>query len=145
MTIDTWMPTLRTNIQAVSGIKRAYKYDQIPHKLSGLPAAVILPVSGEQEYSEGGQSIAIHNIQITVYVTAAVIPKALGDAVPLIEGVRDALAADIQLGGNCIHCLPSSPFYDGPGAIPFGETALIGVVFNVVVKENETGSFAVSR
>ena len=145
MTISTWMPTLRTNIQGVSGIKRAYKYDQIPHKLSGLPAAIILPTGGEQEYSEGGPSIAIHNVQITVYVSGTVIPKSMGDVVPLISRVRNALANDIQLGGNCEYCLPDSPFYDGPGALPFGDNIYIGIVFNVKIKENETGGFTVSR
>ncbi len=63
----------------------------------------------------------------------------------MIPKVRDKLAGDIQLGGNCVHCLPDEPFYEGPGVITYADREYMGVVFNVIVKENETGSVTVSR
>lgn len=146
MPLDDWMPTLRTNIKNVSAIKKAYKYDEIPHKLGVmLPAAIILPQEGEQEYSEGGPSIALHQVQIAVYTSPQIVPQAMGRAVPLIEAIRNALANDIQLGGNVEYCLPFTPFYQGPGVLEYDDTPYVGLIFNVLVKENETGTFTVQR
>jgi len=145
MPLDDWMGNLRTTVQAVTGIRKAYKYDEIPANFGTvLPAALIVPVSGEVEYSIGGPNISIHNIQVVVYVTAQVLSNALADAVPFIELVRNAIAADVTLGGTVVHILPGSPFYEGPMGINYGDRQLIGIVFNYMVKENETGSYPVT-
>lgn len=147
MPIDDWMPTLRNNMEAVAGIEQAHKYDELPGTLHVFPCMIILPSGGDQEYSIGGPNIAHHVVQMTLYTSMQVLPEAYAIAVPFIELVRNALAADIQLGGNCEHCLPvtaPAPFYEGPGAIPYGDKEHLGIIFRVDVKENESGDYPVA-
>jgi di/tricarboxylate transporter len=84
---------------------------------------------------------------MTLYVVNTVAPEAYAVAVPFIEKVRNALAADIQLGANCEHCMPvtaPAPFYEGPGGITYGDKEHLGIIFHVIVKENESGDFPVA-
>ena len=147
MPIDDWMPTLVANIEAVVGIQ-AHQYDNLPGTLTGaLPCMIILPMGGDQEYSLGGPNVAYHVVQMTLYVANSVAPEAYAVAVPFIELVRNALATDIQLGGNCTHCLPvtaPAPFYEGPGSITYGDTAYLGIIFHIIIKENESGDYPVT-
>lgn len=151
MPIDDWMPTLKNNMAAIAGITggagQVHKYDELPGSIVVFPTMIILPIGGDQEYSLGGPDIAHHVVQLTLYVANQILPEAYAVAVPFIELVRNALAADIQLGGNCEHCLPVSspaPFYEGPGAIEYAGQTYLGIIFRVTVKENESGTFAVS-
>lgn len=147
MPIDDWMPTLSTNMQAVAGIEQSHKYDELPATLHVFPCTIILPIGGDQEYSLGGPAIMHHVVQITLYVASQILPEAYAVAVPFIELIRNALAADIQLGGNCEYCLPvtsPAPFYEGPGAITYGDKEHLGIKFMVTVKENESGTYPVS-
>ena len=147
MPIDDWMPTLSTNMEAVAGIEQSHKYDELPATLHVFPSIIILPVGGDQEYSLGGPNVAYHVVNMTLYVVNTVAPEAYAVAVPFIEKVRNALAADIQLGGNCTHCLPvtaPAPFYEGPGAIPYGDKEHLGIIFHIIVKENESGDYPVA-
>lgn len=145
MSIETWMPTLRTNIAAVTGIVQASQYDDVPATLSTFPCAIILPVSGAQIYSAGGPNIAIHRVRIAVYVAAQVLPEAYGVAVPFIALIRNKIAANMTLSGLVQHCLPVSDggnFYEGPGGLAYGDKTHLGIVFNVEVKETETFTVA---
>lgn len=147
MPIDDWMQTLRTNMEAVVGIEQAHKYDELPATLHVFPSILILPIGGDQEYSKGGPNVAYHVVNMTLYVTNQVSPEAYAVAVPFIELVRNALAADLQLGGNCEHCLPvtaPAPFYEGPGAISYGDKEHLGIIFHIIIKENESGDYPVA-
>ena len=147
MPIDDWMPTLSTNMEAVVGIEQSHKYDEVPGTISVFPSMIILPMGGDQEYSKGGPNVAYHVVQMTLYVANQVLPEAYAVAVPFIKKVRNALAADMQLGGNCEHCLPvtaPAPFYEGPGSIEYGDKQHLGIIFRVIVKENESGDYPVT-
>ena len=147
MPINDWMPTLVANMEAVAGIEQAHQYDDLPATIQVFPSMLILPIGGDQEYSVGGPNVAYHVVNMTLYVTSQVLPEAYGKAVPFIELVRNALAADIQLGGNCTHCLPvtaPAPFYEGPGSIDYGDKQHLGIIFHIIIKENESGDYPVT-
>lgn len=147
MPIDDWMPTLSANMESVAGIEQSHKYDELPGTLHVFPSIIILPVGGDQEYSLGGPNVAYHVVKMTLYVASSVLPEAYAVAVPFIELVRNALAADIQLAATCTHCLPvraPAPFYEGPGAITYGDKEHLGIIFNIVIKENESGTYPVA-
>ena len=147
MPIDDWMPTLVANMEAVVGIEQAHQYDDLPAKITVVPSMIILPAGGDQEYSLGGPNVAYHVVNMTLYVAIQVLPEAYAVAVPFIELVRNALAADMQLGANCEHCLPvtaPAPFYEGPGSIEYGDKQHLGIIFHIIVKENESGAYPVA-
>lgn len=147
MPIATWAPTLKANMAAVAGMEQVHLYDELPGSIMAFPTMLIVPTGGDQEYSLGGPAIAHHVVQMTLYVAHQIIPEAMAVAVPFIELVRNALAADIQLGANCEHCLPvtaPAPFYEGPGGIEYANKIHLGIIFRVTVKENESGTFAVA-
>ena len=147
MPIDDWMPTLVANMEAVAGIEQAHQYDDLPATIHVVPSMIILPVGGDQEYSVGGVDVAYHVVNMTLYVAIQVLPEAYAVAVPFIELVRNALAADIQLGATCEHCLPvtaPAPFYEGPGSIEYGDKQHLGIIFHIIVKENESGDYPVA-
>ena len=147
MPIDDWMPTLVANMEAVAGIEQAHQYDNLPGTLHVFPSMIILPEGGDQEYSKGGPNVAYHVVKMALYVANSVLPEAYAVAVPFIELVRNKLASDMQLGGNCTHCLPvtaPAPFYEGPGAITYGDKEHLGIIFRVIVKENESGAYPVT-
>ena len=147
MPIDDWMPTLSANMEAIAGIVQSHKYDELPGTLHVFPSMLIVPVGGDQEYSLGGPNVAYHVVQMTLYVANTVAPEAYATAVPFIELVRNALAADMQLGATCAHCLPvtaPAPFYEGPGSIEYGDKQHLGIIFRVIVKENESGDYLVA-
>ena len=147
MPIDDWMPTLVGNMEAVAGIEQAHGWDTVPGTLHVFPSMIILPIGGDQEYSVGGPNVAYHVVNMTLYVVNTVAPEAYSVAIPFIELVRNALAADIQLGANCQHCLPvtaPAPFYEGPGSIEYGDKQHLGIIFHIIVKENESGDYPVT-
>ena len=147
MPIDDWMPTLVANMEAVAGIEQAHGWDTIPGTLHVFPSMIILPIGGDQEYSVGGPNVAYHVVNMTLYVVNTVAPEAYSVAVPFIELVRNALAADIQLGANCEHCMPvtaPAPFYEGPGSIEYGDKQHLGIIFHIIVKENESSDYPVT-
>ena len=146
MPIDDWMPTLVANMEAVAGIEQAHGWDTVPGTIVVFPSMIILPIGGDQEYSVGGPDVAYHVVNMTLYVVNTVAPEAYSVAVPFIELVRNALAADLQLGGNCEICLPvtaPAPFYEGPGSIEYGDKQHLGIIFHIIIKENESGDYEV--
>ena len=147
MPINDWMPTLVANMESVAGIEQAHQYDDLPATIDVCPSMIILPIGGDQEYSVGGPNVAYHVVNMTLYVAVQVLPEAYAVAVPFIERVRNALAGDIQLGGNCAHCLPvtaPAPFYEGPGSITYGNKEHLGIIFHIIIKENESGDYPVA-
>lgn len=145
MSIETWAPTLKTNLAAVSGIRQVHKYDELPGSIMAFPTIIFLPVQGDQIVSAGGLNIAHHQVQVSLYVAPQVLPDAYALAVPFITLIRAAIAADVQLGGTCVHCLPVSPpepFYTGPGALRYGDKEHIGIIFRLDVKEIENVTVA---
>jgi hypothetical protein len=139
MAIDHWMPTLRTNLATVTGISQAHTYLDLPGSIQTFPTLLIVPVSGTQPGGVSAPGIALHNVQVTLYVANQIIPEALGAAVPFIELIRNEIYAHVTLSSNCSYCLPASDglFYEGPGAIVYGDKTLCGIVFHLTVKETE--------
>jgi hypothetical protein len=139
MTIESWMPTLRTNLATISGIQQVHDYSNLPAALMVFPCIVIMPVRGYQESLAGG-GVALHELQVTLYLSNQILPEAMGAAVPFIGLVRNNIYAHATLGGLAAHCLPvpDAPFYEGPGAITYGDKSLLGVAFHLQVKEIES-------
>ena len=136
MPIEDWMPTLKANMEGVTGIVRVYDYSDLPGDIIVFPSLIILPTSGEQQV---GVNIAYHHLQLTLYVAPGILPQAFGKAVPFIKLIRDKLLANITLGGLVDQCLPApypGRWYSGPGALKYGDTDKLGIIFYVDVKEN---------
>lgn len=144
MSIADWMPTLKTNIAAVTGITQAHTYLDIPGTIQAFPTAIIMPVGGQIAYSVGGPKIEMTDVQITLYVSGQILPEAMGLAVPFIALIRDKLAGDVQLGGTVQYILPAEDWFEGPGGIQYGDKQLVGIIFRYIVKENVTADFAVA-
>lgn len=133
-----WLSTLASNMQAISTIRAAHYIGRFPKTLKLTPAVVIVPTGGDQEYSKAGPGVAIHRVDLALYITNQIATVSYNKFPALHYAIRNALAADIQLGGNCKHCLPASPFYDGPGVLSYGEVPYVGATFHLIVKAVET-------
>jgi hypothetical protein len=143
MTISTWMPTLKANMAAVSGILEVRDYNDLPGSLIPGPTMVILPRSGDMTFSMGGPCLSYHRVELVLYTAANVLPESYKSCIGFIHLVRNAIAADLTLGGTVKEVTPDTPFYE-TGAVPYGDKELIGVIFRVTVTEDETGSVTVS-
>lgn len=153
MALDDWMPALAQTLTEVSGVEAVYypsatgEESNLPGQLAVFPCLVILPERGTQHVAAGGPNEALHRVRVTLYAAAQVLPEAYGVAMPLIVRVLRKLATRITLGGLVAHCLPVPPpesWYEGPGAVVYGQTetgaprAHLGVIFRLEVKEHET-------
>lgn len=145
MTISDWMPTLKTKVAEISGLEQVHTMDELPGTLQVFPSAIITVTGGGFDYSVGGPCIDIHEVQITIYLAAQILPEANALALPFIAGMRDKLAANIRLGGLVDHILPAEGrTYDGPGAVRYGDKEHTGIIFRYLLKENVSGDFTVS-
>jgi hypothetical protein len=140
MAIEDWMPSLAEVMEGVDGIERVCTYEDLPGSLLELPCLVIMPKRGSQSYGASAPGVSVHDVQLTLYTASQVIPEALGTAVPFIKKVRDQLAGNVKLLGSVAYCLPPPEpdwFYEGPGAVKYGEKDHVAVIFHVRVKEVE--------
>lgn len=139
MGIESWMPVLADKMRTLNGISQVHTYENLPGTLSAFPALIILPTSGTPDYSAGGPCIFLYDVQLTLYVAGSVLPGAYSQAIPFIQRMRNKLAAHVTLDGMVSHCLPATPFFEGPGQLDYGDAKHIGIIFRVEVKEIETG------
>lgn len=139
MAIEDWMGRLVETLEQVEGVAAVYGYEDLPATLSVLPCIVVLPTSGSQQYGASAPGVAVHQVQMTLYTAAQVLPEAYGTAVPFIKRVRDCLAANVGLGGLVSYVLPveTGDWYQGPGALRYGDKEHVGVIFRARVKEVE--------
>lgn len=140
MAIENWSPELVNVLSEVEGVQAVYGYDTLPGTLIELPAIVAMPMEGSQSYGMSAPGVALHQVQITLYHSNVILPEANGQVVPFIRRIRDKLAANVKLNGSVAYCLPVEPpgrFYQGPGAINYGDKQHTGVIFRVVIKELE--------
>lgn len=141
MSIETWMPELKSVMEGVTGIEQVHVYNDLPGTLAVFPCLVIMPTRGGTQYGMSAPGVSVHQVQMTLYVAMQVLPEANGLAVPFIKLVRDELAANVTLGGTVAYVLPPglpADFYEGPGEIAYGDKKHVGIIFHIVVKENET-------
>jgi hypothetical protein len=140
MTIQNWIPTLTANMAAITGIQQAHDYTTLPGNIQVFPTILVMPVSGTQTGGSSAPGIAIHQVQVTLYLAAQILPEALSVAVPFIALVRNKIYSAVTLSSKVTYCLPTSegPFYEGPGIIKYGDKDLCGVVFHLTVKEIES-------
>ncbi len=146
MPFDDWMPTLKQKMEEIPELEQVHVYDDLPAAILVWPSLIILPIQGRVDYGAGGPQTAHHELQLTAYVASQIAPEGYSTAVPLIEAIRNKLAANITLDGKVAHCLPSAEaaFYDGPGGIVYAGTMHMGIIFRIRVKENESGTYTVA-
>jgi len=137
--IGDWAAELTTVLEDVAGVEQVHQYDDLPSQIVASPTLIWMPIGGRQSYGLSAPAVAIHRVQITLYIKAALLPEGVGLAVPFIAKVRDALAANIQLSGTVSYILPSpeDDFYQGPAYLAYGEKVHTGINFFVNVKEVE--------
>lgn len=150
MPLETILPALASLLESIPGVEAVYyphPDDEngdtgLPAKLVSLPCFVIVPVSGAQMF--GGPNSATHELSVTLYMSAQLLPESYGRCLPYIPAVRDRLAGKQKLGlTNIDHAIPApGNFYEGPGGITYAGAELTGVKFRVEVKENVTLTLA---
>jgi len=138
MTLDLFLPELRdVLLSSVDGVQAAYTFDDLPPKLTALPAWVVLPKSGSQEF--GGANIALYDIQAILYHSPANVAQAWAFLVRAVDPVRKAIGRNLTLGGIVSYCHPVPPpatfFEIGALSSIYGDQVFIGCVFNLQVKE----------
>lgn len=140
MAIEDWAGELTDVLEGVEGVEQVHQYDDLPSQIVASPSMIWMPTGGTQVYGMSAPAVALHQVQITLYIAAPLLPEGVGLAVPFIAKVRDALAANIQLSDSVNYVLPppEDAFYQGPAALTYGEKIHTGINFFVVVKEVET-------
>ncbi len=158
MPVDDWGPVIKTHMETVHTdalaaeeiptIGQIYGYNEWPPSFEGLPVSLIGTAGGSQDYGLGNPAIAFHNVRIWFYFSLGTsLAEAQKMAWPFVERVRNEFATDMQLGGNVdMFHPPPAPgiFYDGPGTLPYAGRDYAGIIFDYLLKENESGTFPVS-
>lgn len=139
MTIENWKDELTGVLSEISGITEVRAYDDLPGQIVASPTLIWFPVSGTQTYGMGSPAIAFHRVQLSLFISVALLPEGVGQAVPLIAAVRNKLAQHIQLGGTVTQMIaePDGNFYEGPATMMYGDRTYTGVNFYLEVKEVE--------
>ncbi len=101
--IETWAPELTSILEGVTGVKQVHPYDKLPGKIGVNGSVIWLPVSGpELTYGLSTPNIQITQVQITLYLTVQLLPQGVGKAIPFIDRIPRALAANMTLNGKLI-------------------------------------------
>jgi len=147
MALETWMGTLKTKLAEISGLVQVHKYDELPGALLVFPSCIITLKEGGFSYGTGGPLLSEHDIQITIYTSAQILPEAHNVAASFIVPVRNKLAANMKLDNTvkAIMPTPEGPTYQGPGQITYADKVHVGVTFHYRVLEDETGGYTVSQ
>lgn len=147
MALEDWMPTLAANLETVEGLEAVFwahpddEEASLPGALiAPFPCLVITPRNGDQAWSASGNNIALHRLQITLFVTEQILTEGNNKATPFIKLIRDKLASSITLGGRVDHVGPDTEahFYEGPGGVKYAGMDYTGIIFRIEVKEHET-------
>ena len=135
--IESWASTLTSVLQLVEGVGQVCQYDRLPPKILVDRTVVWLPNDGPSlVYGLSSPAVAIIQVQITIYLTAALLPQGVGKAVPFIDRIPRALAANMTLGGTVNYILPRAEIpWEGPAALSYGEQVLTGINFYYQVKK----------
>ena len=135
--IESWASTLTSVLQLVEGVGQVCQYDRLPPKILVDRTVVWLPNDGPSlVYGLSSPAVAIIQVQITIYLTAALLPQGVGKAVPFIDRIPRTLAKNIQLGGTVNYILPRAETpWEGPAALSYGEQVLTGINFYYHVKK----------
>lgn len=144
--IENWAPKLTTILKGVAGIVKVHQYDDLPSTIAVSPMIVWMPTDGlSLTYGLSTPNIQIMQIQITLYVTAPLLPTGVGILVPFIDKIPRAIAAKMTLENTVNYIMPrmEGNAWEGPGDINYGEGQFTGVNFYYNVKENL--DFEVSR
>jgi hypothetical protein len=155
MAIETWMPVLETKVGELAGLdggaRSSYPANAndpgLPARLGEYPIAIILPASGQIDYSQGGPNNEFHDVRIIIFTATGVVAEGHQVAVPFITRMRDKLAANLKLEGTVDHILPREApanWYEGPGGIEYAGELYTGISFFYRVKQNVSGDFTVS-
>ena len=139
MTIENWKEELTGVLSGISGIEEVRAYDDLPGQIVVSPTLIWFPVSGPQSYGMGSPAIAFHRVQLSLFISVALLPEGVGRAVPFIAKVRNELAQHIQLGGTVTQMIPdpNGNYYEGPATMMYGDRTYTGVNFYIEVKEVE--------
>ena len=137
--IETWAPELTSILAGVTGVKQVHPYDKLPGKIGVNGSIIWLPVSGPVlTYGLSAPNIQITQVQITLYMTVQLLPQGVGKAIPFIDRIPRALAANMTLNGKANYILPRTdgPAWEGPAYLAYnGDQTLTGINFWYNVKE----------
>lgn len=140
MALEDWTPALKSNLQAVAGIGEVRNYDEFPADVLVTKTLLIMPRGGGGAYGAGGPNITHYRVDLALYHPGQILAEAYAILVPFIKRVRDAIWADVTLGGRVVHCQTAAPpeqWFDGPGQLKYGDRNYVGILFRLDVKEFE--------
>jgi hypothetical protein len=137
--IEDWKDDLTKVLRGIQGIEEVRAYDELPGAIVVSPTLIWLPMRGTQSYGKSAPGIAFHRVQLSLFVTAQLLPEGAGRVVPFIGRVRNRLALNLQLGGSVTQMIPvpDGDWYEGPATLSYGQRVFTGVNFYIEVKEVE--------
>lgn len=141
MTVAGSVAQLRTNIAAISEIKRTYK--RPPESVNEGPAAIVTTLEGEGSIATAGSLLAEDTtLRVIVLYPRKNLAEAIDALEPLIPLIEAAIYGDANLGGECEQV--TSYRWEGPGVVPYGALEYVGLIFDVAIhlKENVTVTFS---
>ena len=121
---------IQTRLKTIRGLK---VYDRPPESLGELPAAFVLPISGDYD-TEFGDGIR-YDFEITLIVSrAADIARAQSEVDPYIDRSGDksvyaAIDGDVTLDGNADTCRVTR--FKDYGGLTYAGTVYLGVKFEM--------------
>lgn len=141
MALEDWLPTLTARLAELPGLDGgAVDYRDLPGSILEFPKLVILPLTGRETWGASLGSVAVHQLQATLYLAPQFLPEAFSVGIPFIARLRNQLAANLKLGGLVDSVGPSAggDFYDGPGVVRYGDKEYLGIIFRIQVKDHDT-------
>jgi hypothetical protein len=123
---------------------RPYDKGEFPEAINDFPCAIHYITDVRNQYSLGGPCIDYYNGVSEFHLVASTAKSLLPYCMTFLTRIRDAAAANMNLGGRCDHFLlrMDEPSQQGPVALQYGdENPHWGIVVRWEVKENVTGDF----
>jgi hypothetical protein len=138
MAIESWMPTLTTNLGAITGLAGGCSdYFNLPAGIDEFPKMIVLPESGFGFYGQGQGAVDVHRLKVLLLQPSQLLSEAATVLVPFIALVQAKVAANLTLGNRVDHCLLATEgnWYEGPNWIEWAKKEYLGIVFRLEVKE----------
>jgi hypothetical protein len=128
MTVEQIIGALVQIEQGLPNVKAAYAV--APESVAALPAFVNYLQSGSFEFATTCETRDVHVIACDFVCSRGTIQAAESYARPIIAAFRDALMADVTLGGLCSTCFHEPLTYEYR-AEKYGSQEVLVVAFRV--------------
>lgn len=148
MSDTDWIPIITKKLKEISEIEAVRDYRDTPGTIEEYPMVIVATENGTIAYSPGGPKIEHTRVNITLYLSSAIIPEGLKLAHQIKRKIRDKLAANMKLDNTVDEFGPVEEdiWFEGPGKMQdYAGKIHLGISFHYRVKENVTAEFEASQ